>query len=57
MIVAVLTLISRLKRQTLAIAGIVIAVMMIAAAYLAPAYAADIPSDDVQDVLIRSTLA
>lgn len=57
MIVAFLTLISRLTRKTLALAGVVIAVMMIAGAFLAPAYAADIPSDDEQDVLIRSTLA
>jgi hypothetical protein len=57
MIVAILTLISRLKRRTLALAGIIIALMLITGAYLAPAYAADIPSDDEQDVLIRSTLA
>jgi len=57
MIAAFLTLTSRLKRQTLALAGIIIALMMIAGAFLAPAYAADIPSDDQQDVLIRSTLA
>jgi hypothetical protein len=57
MIVAILTLISRLTRRSLALAGIVIASLMIAGAFLAPAYAADIPSDDEQDVLIRSTLA
>ena len=57
MIVAFLTLTSRLQRQTLALAGIIIALLMIAGAFLAPAYAADIPSDDEQDVLIRSTLA
>jgi hypothetical protein len=57
MTVAVLTLISRLRRQTLALAGIAIALMLIAGAFLAPAYAANIPSDDEQDVLIRSTLA
>ena len=57
MIVALLTLTSRLKRQTLALAGIIIALIMIAAAFLAPAYAADLPSGDQQDVLIRSTLA
>ena len=43
MIVAFLTLTSRLKRQTLALAGLIVALMMIAGAFLAPAYAADIP--------------
>jgi hypothetical protein len=57
MIVAILTLISRLTRRSLALAGIVIASLIIAGAFLAPAYAADIPADDEQDVLIRSTLA
>jgi hypothetical protein len=57
MIVAILTLISRLTRKSLALAGILIASLMIAGAFLAPAYAADIPSDDKQDVLIRATLA
>jgi hypothetical protein len=55
MIVAVLTLISRLKRRTLALAAI--AVIMVAGASLPPAYAGDVPPDNQQDVLIRSTLA
>jgi len=57
MIVAFLTLTSRLKRQTLALAGIIVALLLIAGAFLAPAYAAELPSDDQQDVMIRSTLA
>lgn len=57
MIVTFLTLTSRLKRQTLALVGIIVALIMIAGAFLAPAYAGDLPSDDQQDVLIRSTLS
>ena len=57
MLVAFLTLTSRLNRQTLALAGIIIALLLIAGAFLAPAYAAELPSDGQQDVMIRSTLA
>jgi len=57
MTIALLSLISRFKRELLALAGIVVALLMITAAFLAPAYAAELPSDDDQDVLIRSTLA
>jgi hypothetical protein len=51
------TLISRLNRQFVSLAGVVVAVLMIATAFVAPAYAAEVPSDDEQDVMIRSTLA
>ena len=56
MLVAFLTLTSRLNRQTLALASIIIALLLIAGAFLAPAYAAELPSGQ-QDVMIRSTLA
>jgi len=57
LIVVFPTLISRLKRDSLAFAGVVIALLMIAGAFVAPAYAAAIPSDDEQDVMIRATLS
>lgn len=56
-IVAFLTLISPLKKQSFAFTGMIVAVMMIAGSFLAPAYAAEVPSDDDQDILIRSTLS
>jgi len=56
-IIAFPNLISRLNRQFVSFAGVVVAVLMITTAFLAPAYAADVPSDDEQDVMIRSTLA
>src|SRR3974390_2784828 len=46
----------RLNRIFVDLLGIVVAFLMLGAASLAPAYAIDIPSDDEQDVLIRSTL-
>jgi hypothetical protein len=50
---AIPTWMSRLKTISFA----VIALAMMAGAFVAPAFAIEIPSDDDQDVLIRSTLS
>ena len=50
------TTISSLRRRFFALAGCIVALLALIAVSLSPAYAAELPSDDEQDVLIRTTL-
>jgi hypothetical protein len=45
-----------LSQRFFALAGCIVALLALIAVSLSPAYAAEIPSDDEQDVLIRTTL-
>ena len=45
-----------LSRRSFGLAGYIVSLLVLMIVSLAPAYAAEIPSDDEQDVLIRTTL-
>jgi hypothetical protein len=51
---SILTEWAQIARRSAAVAGVAFAILMMAS--LRPAYAVDLPSDDDQDVLVRTTL-
>ena len=48
--------ISKFGRRSPGLAGLVVSLLLLVAVSLSPVHAAEIPSDDEQDVLIRTTL-